>query len=220
MLHDTVILFYLRLVQSRLHEKQGNLFEILPPSLTQLIKLAPDEDATDHLAPIKQQLLAKQLIFIPINDSMETEARPGTVLGKHWSLLIFSPDENIFRHFDTKEEMNKVHAKTVAQKISCAMIERSRPVKILKDLLMPVRNNDCGVWVLQYAQLVLDYFADNTEPRLRRFIPILNATKSSREMRLSILEVIDNVEKEEQQIIVHRQNRNMATCLNLENEKQ
>lgn len=75
-------------------------FLFLSPPFSQLLKMSKADECQEFLKPFIVE--EKLLIFLPVNDNYGDQAR-----GNHWSLLIYSQNENCFFSFDSRQNFNE-----------------------------------------------------------------------------------------------------------------
>jgi len=149
-LFDNIIYFNLLYQRNFLFKDAKNEIEVISPSLAQIIKLTRGR----NLGILKQMLpgdiLSKSIVLVPVNDATESKE------GKHWSLLIFIPEEKIFLHMDTLLNVNERDGIAIANNILDILMEEKTNYSFYncfdtKNVIQP-NGYDCGLYLLQCAR--------------------------------------------------------------------
>merc|ERR1712154_625021 len=82
-INDALISFVFEYYRQDIYQKQHDTIAFIPPEVTQIIKMLPDDDNINQFAQTLN-LQSKDLVFLPINDN-DDESCGGT----HWSLLVY-----------------------------------------------------------------------------------------------------------------------------------
>eukprot|EP00884_Botryococcus_braunii_P015986 jgi/Botrbrau1/3070/Bobra.0070s0063.1 len=97
-LNDQIITFYFEFLKTETFRALETCVAFVHPATSYLLEIAGAESL--HLAEMLSPLKLNQCdyIFLPINDNVDyTEAEGGS----HWSLLVYSAREAVFRHYDS-----------------------------------------------------------------------------------------------------------------------
>lgn len=147
-LNDQIIEFYLRYMENRLFQAHPDKFLFVSPAVTQLIKMGAD-DVSTFLAPL--QAAHKKVLFFPVND----EQLSGD--GSHWSLLVYSRDENTFFSFDSSDRRNRKSANQLV-----TVLRRGfgcPPGKhVCQSCHQQSNQFDCGICILAFIEKICQYF--------------------------------------------------------------
>lgn len=98
-LNDTVISFYFEYLEKMIFSKEKDLL-FVSPEVTQCIKMVEASDIGIFLEPL--QINTKKFVFFALNDNSSPDAAGGS----HWSLLVYSQNENSFFHYDSSSGSN------------------------------------------------------------------------------------------------------------------
>lgn len=89
---------------------------MISPGISQFIKCSDDIDSI--ASPLG--LDSKSHIFIPVYDTTAN----CQVSGKHWSLLIYIKQFNVFYHFDSVTQLNLQSTKTIVKTVLKYIFEK------------------------------------------------------------------------------------------------
>lgn len=98
-LNDTIISFYFEYLEKVTFSKDKHIL-FVSPEVTQCIKMVEASEIGIFLEPLN--IKTKKFVFFALNDNDSPE-RAG---GSHWSLLVFSRNENCFYHLDSSAGSN------------------------------------------------------------------------------------------------------------------
>ena len=146
-LNDKVLSFAFEEMQ-RKHSSKDEKIIFVNPVITQLIKVSTDEKdikgAIDDIGLRKADWL-----FFPVNDN-HTDKEGGT----HWSLLLYSQNENTFYHFDPICGMNDESVTMLIKKL----IDSGKKIPEVKYVICPRQRNsyDCGPYTLMFAEKIVE----------------------------------------------------------------
>ncbi|KDN35241.1 cysteine proteinase [Tilletiaria anomala UBC 951] len=160
-LNDNIIAFFFELMEAQLGEKRKDEAALWPPSIVELLCSLSDGEERDHeglFPPLRS------CAFLPINDRYSSSTHDS--IGTHWSLLVVTdghaPDIAKARHYDSLYGHNDRAARRVwykyhrliggsTDKGNCAL-DRFEEAK---ELASQVNANDCGLYPLVFADLLL-----------------------------------------------------------------
>ncbi|VVC92141.1 unnamed protein product [Leptidea sinapis] len=136
-LNDTIISFYFEYLEKVTFIKSPDIL-FVPPEVTQCIKMVTPDEIKIFLEPLKIE--AKKFVFFALNDN----SAPDMVGGSHWSLLVYSRDENSFFHYDSMCGSNHnvawKHATRNGEIASCDMTIKINPCAKRKEILALIHN--------------------------------------------------------------------------------
>lgn len=176
-LSDQIIAFYFQYMEFHMFKAHSKKFLFVPPSVTQLIKIGT-EDVRTFLDPLKAD--SKDVLFFAVNDNQDSHAG-----GHHWSLLVFSRNEDAFFSFDSLHNFN-AHATVqlvdvLKKALRCPWAEF---VKV--ETLQQSNGYDCGIYLLANVEMVCHYYLRNG---VVRHVPLM-AQEVAKGKRHEILTVI------------------------------
>lgn len=140
------------------------------------------------LAPLLDplQLHTRDAILIPVNDKSDTSHVVG---GSHWSLLIYTRQDDCFRHADSCDSLNLDAAARVAGKLSLFLRRPAGASSAPQPVACAQQENgyDCGPYLMHHAEcfvrgVALDADADRAASmrgHVRGVIASLIAAQSS-----------------------------------------
>ena len=145
-LNDKVISFALKEMQQK-HCKD-NKIKFVDPVLTQLIKLSPDEKVIRG-AIDDTGLRKADWVFFPVNDNNSDKEG-----GSHWSLLLYSQNDNTYYHFDPICGKNDGSVTMMIKKL----LDSGKKFPEVKYVVCPRQRNgyDCGPYTLMFAEKVAE----------------------------------------------------------------
>lgn len=156
-------------------KKHSKKFLFVPPSITQLIKIGT-EDARTFLDPLKAD--SKDVLFFAVNDNQDVRAG-----GQHWSLLVFSRNEETFFSFDSLRNFNGEATLQLVNKLKQTFaMPRADFVKM--NSLQQNNAYDCGVYLLANAEAICHYYLQN------KIVRAPTSPEIARQKREEILTVI------------------------------
>lgn len=93
----------------------------------------------------------RELVFFALNDNQDSSVPIG---GSHWSLLVWSRNEGVLRHYDSLNGANL----NVAEKLMEVLQAHLPPNAKLESMACPRQANtyDCGMVVLAVAQALCE----------------------------------------------------------------
>ncbi|XP_072744826.1 sentrin-specific protease 8 [Anoplolepis gracilipes] len=147
-LNDIVIGFYFEYLDQQYKKDNKKQLLFIDPAVTQLLKMQECPSQYDiFLEPI--EAASYDFIFFPLNDCEGNE--PG---GSHWSLLIYSRNDEICYHYDSSSCINRFIAEKFARNIIKYFLDKQERRYIEMDC--PQQNNgyDCGLYVLCLADII------------------------------------------------------------------
>ena len=146
-LNDKVLSFAFEDMQQK-HGSKDKKMIFVNPIITQLIKVSTDEkDINKAIDDIG--LRKADWVFLPVNDN-HTDKEGGS----HWSLLVYSRNENTFYHFDPIFGMNDGSITMLIKKL----IDNGNKIPEVKYVICPRQSNgyDCGPYTLMFAEKVAE----------------------------------------------------------------
>lgn len=149
-LNDQIIAFYFQYLENLKFQRHSDKFCFVSPQISQLIKMHSAEDSNLFLDPLKPE--NKQVIFFAVNDN--ESARAG---GTHWSLLVFSRQEESFFSFDSLGSLNKHATKKLVSKLMTGLHVPN--AEWFEHETATQRNGqDCGLHLLANVENICDYY--------------------------------------------------------------
>merc|ERR1712082_105876 len=111
---DEVIQFVNQSICEKMEKEMGNeRVDVVGPNVVYYIqKLENREDIKEQKRGLGLEKL--DWVIYPVNDNEDPEKGDG---GTHWSLLLYSKEENKYYHFDPIKGMNARHAKNLHIKL-------------------------------------------------------------------------------------------------------
>ncbi|XP_050666214.1 sentrin-specific protease 8 [Leptidea sinapis] len=155
-LNDTIISFYFEYLEKVTFIKSQDIL-FVPPEVTQCIKMVTPDEIKIFLEPLKIE--AKKFVFFALNDN----SAPDMVGGSHWSLLVYSRDENSFFHYDSMCGSNH----NVAWSFSSHLMSYFSKAGLIhfsdKECIQQSNGYDCGVHVLCNTKTLAEHATRNGE---------------------------------------------------------
>ena len=140
-LNDQIISFYLEFLEKVRYKDHSNQLLFVCPEVVQCVKMVSPSEIDLFLEPLNAN--QKSFIFFPLNDNDEDQAG-----GSHWSLLVFSRNEQTFFHFDSfVNSGNFRHCLSFARHIAAALKCPEFDVQT-SECVQQSNGYDCGVHVL------------------------------------------------------------------------
>jgi sentrin-specific protease 8 len=134
-------------------EIKENMFDILGPEVTQAIKMMGNRDDVNEIFLNPLNPASRSHIIFAVNDNSSDKAG-----GSHWSLCVFSKDENVFHHFDSLTGSNKTPCSSLVKILqSCLNCGDAELINV--PCLQQSNGYDCGIFVLCHADLVCQTLA-------------------------------------------------------------
>ncbi|XP_071540551.1 sentrin-specific protease 8-like [Panulirus ornatus] len=144
-LNDSLISFWFEHLQHDVFRGRSRLL-FISPEVTQLIKMGDANELPIFLNPLNARY--KDNIFLPVNDNSSVIASGGS----HWSLLVYSRDDNKWYHYDSQRGANFRDARCLVQRIN-SYLDRDIPATLVDANCTQQDNSyDCGAFVMTYAQ--------------------------------------------------------------------
>ncbi|XP_045775146.1 sentrin-specific protease 8, partial [Maniola jurtina] len=140
-LNDTIISFYFEYLEKLIFCEAKELL-FVSPEVTQCIKMVETNDIGIFLEPL--QINTKKFVFFALNDN----SSPDTAGGSHWSLLVFSRNENSFFHFDSSSGSNHDVAWDFASHLMLYLSKQGNINFVDKHCQQQSNGYDCGVHVI------------------------------------------------------------------------
>lgn len=140
-LNDTIIGFYMEYLSHEMYPGCGLLF--ISPEVTQCLKESPRSEQEIFLDPLYRD---HSFVFFPLNNNEAVDYAGGT----HWSLLVYSRNQNMFFHFDSSTGTNYSAANKLALKIHYYFNKSLDDFQIVEvsDCLQQDNSYDCGIYLL------------------------------------------------------------------------
>lgn len=145
-LNDNIISFYLQYLETKTYNDLNEV-ALLAAEVVQLIKSLTTADIERMFSHLK----SKKLIVLPINDCSISSTG-----GTHWSLLIYH--RGAFFHLDSSSSRNSEDSYLVGGLLSRALFGKKLPITELR-CASQRNSNDCGLYVLEFAEIACDLFA-------------------------------------------------------------
>lgn len=157
-------------------------FLFVSPAVTQLIKIGTD-DVTNFLDPL--EVARKSVLFFPVNNEQLTSE------GTHWSLLVYSRNENTFFSFDSAQNSN-LNNRSTNQLVKVLKKAFGCPGAEVVHHSCHQQSNDynCGICILAYTEKICHHFI---KKRAVRDVAVLRpgVTKKRDEILSIILQLND-----------------------------
>jgi glutaredoxin len=125
------------------------------PSVVACLVIQCDED--DEIQELGEglNLVCKELIFIPVNDSTNFDTS-----SSHWSLMVYRKSDNSFSHYDSVASSNLVSANKTANKFrkllslskALDIKAKKKPVEEIKKAPQQKNGHDCGMIMCMVAE--------------------------------------------------------------------
>jgi sentrin-specific protease 8 len=157
-LNDNIITFYFLFLECEKFKKEN--FSFICPSTVFMVQMLEDyQDIVEQVSHL--DLPKKDIIFIPINDSVDIQ----TGGGSHWSLMVYFKKSSKYIHFDSAGELNFDAAQRVVMKIAKLIDPKVKEGDevILETAQSSQQKNgfDCGVFTLANADnIAMNGFLD------------------------------------------------------------
>lgn len=151
-LNDIIIGFYMEYLSHNIVSKIENKKIVLAsPELTQLLKMIKLSDYPTVLDSFidKDHI---NLIFFPLNNSENCT----DVGGSHWSLLIYSHNENSCYHYDSCRGINDRTAKKFSKKIFKYFSPTNNGNFLSIKCSQQKNTYDCGIFVICFTELICE----------------------------------------------------------------
>lgn len=186
-LNDAVIGFYFEYLERSSELSTSKDIKFASPELTQLLKIMEPADYSAILDNLITE--STDYVLFPLNNCKKLDE----VGGSHWSLLVYSRDENICAHYDSSGSFNQSIATSFAQKIMKYLGKKSFN---FKEIQCPQQNNsyDCGIFVVANAEIILRHLELNSEV-LKCNLEVVKSLVIT--TRLKILQLIDKLSSKE-----------------------
>lgn len=177
-LNDDLIAFYFFYIAHNVLKDNSDDFLLVPPAVTQLIKMCPDDAETTF-----ESLHAgrKKIICFALNDNREAGAG-----GSHWSLVVFSRLENSFLSLDSCGDHNQAATIQLVKVLRVAFRCPAAP-EVKVETLQQRNGHDCGIHVLANVENVCSYFLEQNRAAT---VPMLtdDVVRGKRAQILNIIE--------------------------------
>ncbi|XP_034934540.1 sentrin-specific protease 8-like [Chelonus insularis] len=201
-LNDAIIGFYFTYLEKSTHTFEDNGYDKIrgkvkyfSPEITQFLKMVK---SVSECSMMLDCVITKdiQFIFFPLNDCQKYDDAGGT----HWSLLVYSNPEDKFFYLDSmKSDYNRSMAKSFANGINEYLITNNlkntqSTSMSFKDIQCPQQTNgyDCGVFVLTYAEIILQHVKSNLKVEGCNFSNVNKLVSSQRSKLLTLIDDLKN----------------------------
>jgi Ulp1 family protease len=163
-LNDMCISFFYQFLNER-HMKDENRFILLDPASVSLLFFEDDMDDL-NLMFSPMNLSQRDFVFMPINDNTDRFQVGG---GDHWALLVYQKVEDKFFYLDSMRNFIK-NTDYIAKKFRNLLIsnteqeiETESKINLSNTLDQKYQENtyDCGVFVMEFTEILLDYIVSN-----------------------------------------------------------
>lgn len=186
-LSDQILDFQFKFMEKSMFQDFEDEFLFVPPPITLCIRLSGD--ANDFLNPLNAK--NKNILLFAVNDNNGERAG-----GLHWSLLVYSRNENVFLSFDS---LNNFNAAATFQLIDVLKVALQCPYAdvIKAETLRQPNSFDCGIFLLANAQNVCQHFLSHGRVR---DTPVLTPEVATRK-RAQILAEIKKLQEHLTEIV-------------------
>jgi sentrin-specific protease 8 len=191
LIEDDVILFFLEYQRNLLFSEYKDVIEVISPAVTNFLQtLENEQDIRAHLSHLN--LSAKKIALFVLHED------------NHWSLMVYSPPQKSFVHFDSmKSGMHAQLGKAFAQRLHDALCGQEEEFRYKNNSDWFQSNTfDCGTFVMGNAHRTLrhvfwdgkslleDKFSDppeidSTELRKELIAIVLSLTHTGTEKKTS-----------------------------------
>lgn len=156
-LEDTHIQAYFDSLTKYVNTFRNNIL-LVGPILTQMLKLSSNKDILTELTSLSFDKI--KIALFCINDHVESELEGQSLnlieRGCHWSLLVYSRDDQVFLHYDSISGSNHYQAKELANKIN-------PDFKFLEEeTVQQTDGYSCGLHVLVNSKYLIDKLTSNS----------------------------------------------------------
>lgn len=149
-INDQIIAFYFQYLESNTFKEFSHRLLFVSPQVTQLVKLSDPDECLSLLEPLRPS--RKRLILFPVNDNATSAAG-----GLHWSLLVYSRNEDIFYNFDSLNGFNLKPTKKLVHSLRKGL-RRPFAELLYHDSAQQTNLVDCGIHVLMNAENICNHF--------------------------------------------------------------
>lgn len=182
-LNDAIIGFYFVFLE-KVRFQSNNELLFIGPEVTQCLKESPSSELPVFLDPLEAK--DRRYIFMAVNDSGKSAG------GSHWSLLVFSQNENKFYHLDSSAQTNYYSALKLAHNIG-QYISPLGDIDFVELMSLQQNNSyDCGIYLICNLENIAEHVIHGSEISTVPFIKKETVTK----MRKDLLDLIAECKKE------------------------
>lgn len=144
-LNDSLISFWFEYLHHEIFQGCRE-FLFISPEVTQLLKMGDPCEIPLFLDPLDAR--RRSLIFLPVNDNASVVASGGS----HWSLLVYTKQDNKWFHYDSQRGLNYRDARCLVQRMNTYLDDTEEAS--LHDAYCTQQDNsyDCGAFVMVFAQ--------------------------------------------------------------------
>lgn len=185
-LNDRIIEFYFCYLSSFSSRK----ILLVAPSVSFWMLNAPDVSSLQlFVDPLR--LPDKELVIFPINDNDDVNLAGG---GSHWSLLVYNRSRNIFEHYDSYFQCNRLYAGKLFENIKGFMGPPASSATFTLHFTPQQKNGyDCGVFVLAIVKELCACEGNISGEDWEAVLESRVTTSTVGQMRNQILEIIDEL---------------------------
>ncbi|KAG8326736.1 SUMO1 sentrin specific peptidase 8 [Homalodisca vitripennis] len=188
-LNDAIIGFYfVYLEKERFNSNSELLF--IGPEVTQCLKESPTSDLPVFLDPLDAK--NKDYIFMAVNDSGKSAG------GSHWSLLVYSQQENKFYHIDSSSQTNFQPAVKLAHNIGRYFRPSLELDFVELSSLQQDNSYDCGIYLICNLENIAEHITStgNEDVGLQHVPFVKKDVVDS--MRKDLLDIIADCKKQQE----------------------
>lgn len=149
-LNDQIITFYFKYLESSKFADASDCFLFVAPSVCQLLKMSLPENCQDLLSPLKPHI--KSLVFFAVNNNNGSGAG-----GTHWSLLVYSREEDTFFSFDSLNNYNNYATQKLINVLKIGLGCHSANAHNIS-CSQQINGHDCGIHLVSNCENVCDYY--------------------------------------------------------------
>ena len=176
-IHDNIINLWIKHLQLSEHYDNEKLL-FVPPTTTQMLKSVDYKVLNETMNSLEAWW--KDFIFLTVNDNTNNK-----VGGNHWSLLIYSRQNETWYHVDSSAGLNQKHARNLARKINTYMDDSKQPNIIEVECTQQINSNDCGVHTMLNMQIAARKTLEDEE--MSTFIIKDNEVEKLREFMFNLI---------------------------------
>lgn len=179
-LNDQIIAFYYLYLEYNKFANYSDEFLFVSPQVTQLLKLSDENDYKLFLDPLKPD--EKKVLFFAVNNNDYVSSG-----GSHWSLLVYSRNEDSFFSFDSMHDLNMNTTMRMIAVLKKALRGARRSEFHALECAQQTNGYDCGIHVLINTENVCNHWLN---AGIVRHVPIARQSKISTK-RSEILDIIN-----------------------------
>jgi sentrin-specific protease 8 len=164
---------------------------LLRPSMSHLLKLAPDQKTKEDALP-KFKILGTTHIFLPVNDALNPLLAES---GSHWSLLVVSLVDGVAFHYDSLGNDNRQAAQDVAWNLS-KLLGMNLSFTHMQHVPQQENGKDCGVFVCMFMETLLMSRLMKVDAGRKITMSLRDEPMNAKKTRRKLLDTIDACRKE------------------------